>query len=131
MDNKTIIGIIIALIIIVVAIVAVFNFTNLNPINVNVTNDSANATTEPVAVINNTTDDTKSTDAAANTTETTSSDSSANSSDASSTDSGDVLQKTTFTVSENETGQNEGMEPGKYILYYTANDGPIKIEKIA
>ena len=45
-------------------------------------------------------------------------------------DSGDVLKKQTFTVSENETGQHEGMEPGTYVLYYTENDGPIKIEKV-
>ena len=42
----------------------------------------------------------------------------------------DVLKKQTFTVSENETGQHEGMEPGTYVLYYTENDGPIKIEKV-
>ena len=46
-------------------------------------------------------------------------------------DPGDVLHKQTFTVSENETGQNEGMEPGTYVMYYTTNDGPIKIEKVA
>ena len=44
--------------------------------------------------------------------------------------SADVLKKQTFTVSENETGQHEGMEPGTYVLYYTENDGPIKIEKV-
>ena len=46
-------------------------------------------------------------------------------------DAGDVLKKQTFVVSENETGQNQGMEPGTYVMYYTENDGPIKIEKIA
>ena len=46
-------------------------------------------------------------------------------------DPGDVLHKQTFTVSENETGQNQGMEPGTYVMYYTTNDGPIKIQKIA
>ena len=46
-------------------------------------------------------------------------------------DPGDVLQKQTFTVSENETGQNQGMEPGTYVMYYTTNDGPIKIQKVA
>ena len=43
---------------------------------------------------------------------------------------GDIIQKKVFTVKENEKGQNEGMEPGTYIIYYTANDGPLKIEKI-
>ena len=45
-------------------------------------------------------------------------------------DEGDVLKKQTFTVSENETGQYKGMEPGTYVLYYTENDGPIKIDKV-
>ena len=45
-------------------------------------------------------------------------------------DPGDVLHKQTFTISENETGQNEGMEPGTYVMYYTGNDGIIKVEKI-
>ena len=41
------------------------------------------------------------------------------------------MHKQTFVVTENETGQHEGMEPGTYVIYYTENDGPIKIEKIA
>ena len=45
-------------------------------------------------------------------------------------DPGDVLHKQTFTITENETGQNEGMEPGTYVMYYTENDGIIKVEKI-
>ena len=45
-------------------------------------------------------------------------------------DEGDVLKKQTFIVSENETGQYKGMEPGTYVLYYTENDGPIKIDKV-
>ena len=46
-------------------------------------------------------------------------------------DSGNELKKQMFTVSENETGQNEGMEPGTYVMYYTENDGPIKVDKIS
>ena len=45
-------------------------------------------------------------------------------------DPGDVLHKQTFTITGNETGQNEGMEPGTYVMYYTENDGIIKVEKI-
>ena len=45
-------------------------------------------------------------------------------------DEGDVLKKQTFIVSENETGQYKGMEPGTYVLYYTEIDGPIKIDKV-
>ena len=45
-------------------------------------------------------------------------------------DPGDVLHKQTFTVTGNETGQYKGMEPGTYMIYYTENDGPIKIDKI-
>ena len=45
-------------------------------------------------------------------------------------DPGDVLHKQTFTITENETGQNEGMEPGTYVMYYTGNDGIIKVEKV-
>ena len=46
-------------------------------------------------------------------------------------DPGDVLHKQTFTITGNETGQNEGMEPGTYVMYYTENDGIIKVDKIA
>ncbi|OED29509.1 hypothetical protein [Methanosphaera sp. WGK6] len=35
-----------------------------------------------------------------------------------------------FTVSENETGQNEGMEPGVYRMTWTPRDGPISVEKV-
>ena len=45
-------------------------------------------------------------------------------------DAGDVLHKQTFTITGNETGQNEGMEPGTYVMYYTENDGIIKVDKI-
>lgn len=45
-------------------------------------------------------------------------------------DPGDVLHKQTFVVTGNETGQYKGMEPGTYMIYYTDNDGPIKIDKI-
>ena len=51
--------------------------------------------------------------------------------DSSEIDEGDILHKQTFTVSENDTAQNKGMEPGTYVMYYTDNDGVIKIEKVA
>ena len=45
-------------------------------------------------------------------------------------DEGDVLHKQTFVVTGNETGQYKGMDPGTYVIYYTENDGPIKIDKV-
>ncbi len=47
----------------------------------------------------------------------------------SSSSSDSKVHKSYFTVSENEKGQNEGMEPGRYVEYYT-DDGPIDVRKI-
>jgi len=50
-------------------------------------------------------------------------------SQSSSSSSDSKVHKGYFTVSENEKGQNEGMEPGRYVEYYT-DDGPIDVRKI-
>lgn len=44
--------------------------------------------------------------------------------------SDDEIKYSTFTVSKNEKGQNEGMEPGTYRMSYSAKEGPIDVQKI-
>ena len=127
LNKKLIIAFIVALIaLVVVGFVALHFVPNNDVLNLNLTDNAENLTdnitqnltvnntVNASAVIGNKTVD------------------NANNTNASSNpiDSGDVLKKQTFTVSENETGQHEGMEPGTYVLYYTENDGPIKIDKI-
>ena len=127
LNKKLIIAFIVALIaLVVVGFVALHFVPNNDVLNLNLTDNAENLTdnitqnltvnntVNASAVIGNKTVD------------------NANNTNASSNpiDSGDVLKKQTFTVSENETGQHEGMEPGTYVLYYTENDGPIKIEKV-
>ncbi|WP_455645569.1 hypothetical protein [Methanosphaera sp.] len=91
------------------------------------TNTSDNNTTNNTTIeLNNTTAENNTT--VENTTTTQSS--KTKSTSKSSSSSGDEVQSRTFTVSENEKGQNEGMEPGVYRETYTANDGPISVEKI-
>ena len=127
MDRKVIIGFLIALIAIIVVGFIAMNFVPTNDIiNLNVTDNmtdmAENATLnlsqdlidEELNITPNETDvddlnDTNSSDAA---------------------DPGDVLHKQTFTISKNQTGPNAGMEPGTYVMYYTENDGPIKIQKV-
>lgn len=89
--------------------------------------DEANHQTENNK-INNTTTGTISNNSTNTTNNTTISD--INNTNESNINPGDIIQKKVFTIKENEKGQNEGMEPGTYIIYYTANDGPLKIEKI-
>ena len=91
-----------------------------NPIDAELNATAVNASEEAEDIINNITLVNDTVDDANDT-----------NSSSDSIDAGDVLHKQTFTISENETGQNEGMEPGKYVMYYTENDGIIKIEKIA
>ena len=43
---------------------------------------------------------------------------------------GDVLHKQSLVISGNSSDQYQGMESGTYIVYYTGNDGIIKIEKV-
>ena len=130
LNKKFIIGLIIALIALIVVGFIALNFVptgdivNLNVNKENITdNATLNLTNESIDSVLNVTDlnDTDVNDTNAD-------DKDKNSSDI---DPGDVLHKQTFTVSENETGQNQGMEPGTYVMYYTTNDGPIKIKKVA
>ncbi len=128
--NKKLIGLIVALIaIIVVGFVALNLVPNGDFADLNLTANDTNVTEDVnVTVADN---QTNLTDNATAKNDTAIEDANANATNSSSVDPGDVLHKQTFVVSENETGQNEGMEPGTYVMYYTENDGPIKIEKIA
>ena len=128
LNKKLIIGFIIALIALIVVGFVALNFVpNNDVLDLNLTDNADNLTdniTENLTV--NTTD----VNASAIIDNQTVND--ANNANASSDaiDEGDVLKKQTFIVSENETGQYKGMEPGTYVLYYTENDGPIKIDKV-
>ena len=127
--NKTIIGLIVALIAIIVVGFVALNFVPHGDLpDLNLTANDTNVTEDVnVTVVENQTNLTANATAK---NDTAIEDANANATN-SSVDPGDVLHKQTFVVSENETGQNEGMEPGTYVMYYTENDGPIKIEKIA
>lgn len=125
LNKKLIIGFIIALIALIVVGFVALNFVPNNEVlDLNLTDNAENLTdnlTENLTV--------NATDVNASAVDNqTVNDINASSDDI---DAGDVLKKQTFVVSENETGQNQGMEPGTYVMYYTENDGPIKIEKIA
>lgn len=127
LNKKLIIAFIVALIaLVVVGFVALHFVPNNDVLNLNLTDNAENLTDNITQnlTVNNTVN--ASTVIGNKTVD------NANNTNASSNpiDSGDVLKKQTFTVSENETGQHEGMEPGTYVLYYTENDGPIKIDKI-
>ena len=130
LNKKLIIGFIIALIALIVVGFVALNFVPNNEVlDLNLTDNAENLTdniTENLTV--NLTDDVNGSEAANNETALVDlNDTNASSDDI---DPGDVLKKQTFTVTENETGQYKGMEPGTYVLYYTDNDGPIKIEKV-
>ena len=127
--NKTIIGLIVALIAIIVVGFVALNFVPHGDLpDLNLTANDTNVTEDVnVTVVENQTNLTANATAK---NDTAIEDANANATN-SSVDPGDVLHKQTFVVTENETGQNEGMEPGTYVMYYTENDGPIKIEKIA
>ena len=140
LNKKVIIGLIIALIAIVVIGFAALNFVpNNNLINLN---PADNATDAPVVVSQNQTDDAEvnvtvdnATDvidsnatADANSTDTNdTNDTKDNSSDV---NAGDVLHKQSLVISGNSSDQYQGIESGTYIVYYTGNDGIIKIEKV-
>ena len=47
-----------------------------------------------------------------------------------STSSQSDIHKSYFTVSENEKGQYEGMEPGRYVETWSS-DGPISVDKVS
>ncbi len=137
LNKKVIIGFIIALLaLIVIGFVALNLVPNDNLMDLNLSGDIANVTDnntlnlsedQIVAELNATENDTAANDTAAND----AAKGNATNSSSDSIDPGDVLHKQTFTITGNETGQNEGMEPGTYVMYYTENDGIIKVDKIA
>ena len=144
LNKKVIIGFIIALLaLIVIGFVALNLVPNDNLMDLNLSGDIANVTDnntlnlsedQIVAELNATENDTAANDAAANdavANDTDAAKGNATNSSSDSIDPGDVLHKQTFTITGNETGQNEGMEPGTYVMYYTENDGIIKVDKIA
>ena len=133
MDNKVIIALIVALIAIIAVGFAVLHVVpngNVSDSNVsNVTeNTSVNVSEAPadtqlnVSAANVT--------AANNTVNITAGDVNNINATSNATDPGDILHKQTFTITGNETGPKGEMEPGTYVMYYTDNDGVIKIEKI-
>lgn len=133
MDNKVIIALIVALIAIIAVGFAVLHVVpngNVSDSNVsNVTeNTSVNVSEAPadtqlnVSAANVT--------AANNTVNITAGDVNNTNATSNATDPGDILHKQTFTITGNETGPKGEMEPGTYVMYYTDNDGVIKIEKI-
>ena len=138
LNKKLILSLIAALIaIIVIGFVALHFVPTADIVDFNITGNDANATedvnlTVPENVTNVTdlnVTDINVTDVNGTVVE----DAAANASDSASDniDAGDVLHKQTFEITGNETGQYQGMEPGTYVMYYTENDGPIKIEKVA
>ena len=142
LNKKVIIGFIIALLaLIVIGFVALNLVPNDNLMDLNLSGDIANVTDnntlnlsedQIVAELNATENDTAANDTAANdavANDTDAAKGNATNSSSDSIDPGDVLHKQTFTITGNETGQNEGMEPGTYVMYYTENDGIIKVEK--
>ena len=123
LNKKLIIGFIVALIALIIVGFVALNFVPNNDVLDNAENLTDNITQNLTV---NTTD----VNASAVNANKTVNDANNTNANSNAVDSGDVLKKQTFTVSENETGQHEGMEPGTYVLYYTENDGPIKIEKV-
>ena len=133
LNKKVIIGFIIALLaLIVVGFIALNIVPTTDLTDFNVSGDVANLTDNatlnisesPIDAELNATNDTANNDTSA-------ADANKTNSSSDDIDPGDVLHKQTFTITGNETGQNEGMEPGTYVMYYTENDGIIKVEKIA
>ena len=128
LNKKLIIGFIIALIALIVVGFVALNFVpNSDVLDLNLTDNAENLTDNITENLTVNTTDVNPSAIIDNQTVNDVNDANA-SSDA--IDEGDVLKKQTFIVSENETGQYKGMEPGTYVLYYTENDGPIKIDKV-
>ena len=102
-----------------------FNLTN-NDSN-NSTNDTQNITLNQA---NNTSDNsTQNINTNTNTkSQSTNTQKSSQSSKSSSSQSD--VHKSYFTVSENEKGQYEGMEPGRYVETWSS-DGPISVDKVS
>ena len=128
LNKKLIIAFIIALIALIVVGFVALNFVpNNDVLDLNLT-DNANNLTENIT--ENLTANATDVNASAVIDNKTVNDANNTNASSDAIDEGDVLKKQTSTVSENETGQYKGMEPGTYVLYYTENDGPIKIDKV-
>ena len=128
LNKKLIIAFIVALIaLIAVGFVALHLVPNNDVLNLNLTDNAENLTDN---ITQNLTVNTTDVNASAVNANKTVNDANNTNASSDAIDEGDVLKKQTFTVSENETGQYKGMEPGTYVLYYTENDGPIKIDKV-
>ena len=128
LNKKLIITFIVALIaLIAVGFVALHLVPNNDVLNLNLTDNAENLTDN---ITQNLTVNTTDVNASAVNANKTVNDANNTNASSDAIDEGDVLKKQTFTVSENETGQYKGMEPGTYVLYYTENDGPIKIDKV-
>ena len=128
LNKKLIIAFIIALIALIVVGFVALNFVpNNDVLDLNLT-DNANNLTENIT--ENLTANATDVNASAVIDNKTINDANNTNASSDAIDEGDVLKKQTFTVSENETGQYKGMEPGTCVLYYIENDGPIKIDKV-
>ena len=128
LNKKLIIAFIVALIALIIVGFVALNFVpNNDVLDLNLT-DNANNLTENIT--ENLTVNTTDVNASAIIDNQTVNDANDTNASSDAIDEGDVLKKQTFIVSENETGQYKGMEPGTYVLYYTENDGPIKIDKV-
>lgn len=128
LNKKLIIGFIIALIALIIVGFVALNFVpNNDMLDLNLTDNAENLTDN---ITQNLTANTTDVNASAVIANQTVNDANNTNPSSDAVDEGDVLKKQTFTVSANETGQYKGMEPGTYVLYYTENDGPIKIDKV-
>ena len=128
LNKKLIIGFIIALIALIIFGFVALNFVpNNDMLDLNLTDNAENLTDN---ITQNLTANTTDVNASAVIANQTVNDANNTNPSSDAVDEGDVLKKQTFTVSANETGQYKGMEPGTYVLYYTENDGPIKIDKV-
>ena len=133
LNKKLIIGFIVALVALIVIGFAALNFVPTNDVlDLNLTDNTDDVIENVTEELNETviTEDLVNDTDVLNGTDVAIDDLNVTNASSDEIDPGDVLHKQTFTVTGNETGQYKGMEPGTYIIYYTENDGPIKIDKI-
>ena len=126
MENKNLIIIgVVAVVLICLALfagISLFDkFNTLNETN-NTTNDTVNLTLNESNDTNATTEKTSTT---------TKKSSSSSNKKSSSSDPDSEVHESYFTVSENEKGQREGMEPGRYVEKWSSKEGPISLEKVS
>lgn len=133
LNKKLIIGFIVALVALIVIGFAALNFVPTNDVlDLNLTDNTDDVVENVTEELNETviTEDLVNDTDVLNGTDVAIDDLNVTNASSDEIDPGDVLHKQTFTVTGNETGQYKGMEPGTYMIYYTENDGPIKIDKI-